>query len=315
MPSAQGLGLVMLNIKTKAKSYIYSTISFISQISATKIGKEFERKIGHIFDETPTAYDKYIDKIYNNSGIGSYAHRIFDGSHSPIAMWEKVKETLPDDNRTEEIKNYFLSMVKDLQTPMGIPFKNLDKGNFDKVNEILHNNFLIPKSWLADAVTLNLTEIIVSSLGVFGIVFGWNKRDKKEFADLVSTLATVGVISGNPFLFIFSIISLAKGFTKSKINKNLSEFKKGSFLGLIGALALITSTTLFASPLMGLLFGLIISISIKRQLNKFSMEEVISWVKKIIIKLLKDIFNFYKKENNKNNLQIELIKKLANPLK
>ena len=45
------------------------------------------------------------------------------------------------------------------------------------------------------------------------------------------------------------------------------------------------------------------------------MEEVISWVKKIIIKLLKDIFNFYKKENNKNNLQIELIKKLANPLK
>ena len=303
----------MVKIIEKAKSYLYSTISFISQISATKIGKEFERKIGHIFDETPSAYDEYIDKIYNATGIGSYSHRIFDESHSPLAMWEKVKETLPDDSRSEEIKNYFLSMVKDLQTPMGIPLKNLDKGDFDKVNEILHSKFLIPKSWLADAVTLNITEILVSSLAVFGMVFGWNKRDKKEFADLATTLTVVGLISGNPFLFIFSLIGLAKGFTKSKINRNISDYKKGSFLGLIGALALITTTSLFASPLLGLLFGLIIAIAIKKQLNKFSMEELISWITKIIKKILRDIFSFFKKKKNKDNLQIELIKKLIKP--
>ena len=51
--------------------------------------------------------NEYIDKIYNTTGIGSYSHRLFDESHSPLAMWEKVKATLPDDSRTEEIKNYF----------------------------------------------------------------------------------------------------------------------------------------------------------------------------------------------------------------
>ena len=45
------------------------------------------------------------------------------------------------------------------------------------------------------------------------------------------------------------------------------------------------------------------------------MEEIISWIKKIIKKLLKDIFNFYKKEKTNHNLQIDLIKKLAKPSK
>lgn len=305
----------MKNIKIKAKSYFYSTVGFLAQISATKIGKEFERKIGHIIDETPTVYDEYIDKIYNTTGIGSYSHRLFDESHSPLAMWEKVKATLPDDSRSEEIKNYFLSMVKDLQTPMGLPLKNLDKGDFDKFNQVLHDKFLIPKSWLGDAASLNINEILISSLGVFGIVFAWKESDKVEFAELAMKLFLGGAISANPFLFTIALIALAKGFTKSKINKNINKFKKGSFLGLIGSLALITSVSLFASPLFGLLFGLIISIAIKRKLNKYSMEEIISWIKKIIKKLLKDIFNFYKKEKTNNNLQIDLIKKLAKPSK
>ena len=29
-------------------------------------------------------------------------------------MWEKVKETLPNDNSTEELKHYFFSMFKDM---------------------------------------------------------------------------------------------------------------------------------------------------------------------------------------------------------
>ena len=33
-------------------------------------------------------------------------------------------------------------MVKDLQTPMGLPLKNLDKGDFDKFNQVLHDKFI-----------------------------------------------------------------------------------------------------------------------------------------------------------------------------
>ena len=79
-------------------------------------GKKIEKAVGHLIDESPTIYDDKIDEIYNATHIGGPDHRMFDESHSPLMMWEKVKATLPDDYRTEEISNNFLSLVKDMQT-------------------------------------------------------------------------------------------------------------------------------------------------------------------------------------------------------
>ena len=85
-------------------------------IFSTSFGKTLERKFGNIIDETATPYDAKIDKFYNDSirdaetNYGSYDHRHFDFSHTPIKMWEKVKETFPDDSRIEELNNYFSSL-------------------------------------------------------------------------------------------------------------------------------------------------------------------------------------------------------------
>ena len=86
----------------------------VSGLLAVPYGKQLEKFFSKIIDETPTVYDKAIDKFYNETGIASYLHRLFDHSHSPIMMWEKVKVTLPNDSNLDELKNYFISMAKDL---------------------------------------------------------------------------------------------------------------------------------------------------------------------------------------------------------
>ena len=111
----------MVTLKYEKFRNLTNKISIgLSGLLAVPYGKQLEKFFSNIIEETPTVYDKAIDKFYNDTGIGSYLHRLFDNSHSPILMWEKVKNTLPDDSNFEELKNYFISMAKDLNFN-GIP--------------------------------------------------------------------------------------------------------------------------------------------------------------------------------------------------
>ena len=152
--------------------------------------------------------DDKIDEIYNATHIGGPNHRIFDESHSPILMWEKVKATLPDDYRTEEIANYFLSLIKDMQTIKGIPLFNINnKELYDQAVEKMTLTFSIKKSWFADAITINLSEFFVTTIGFLAFFYSWDKRDKAEFADIASTLLASATFGANPFLFvIFAVL-------------------------------------------------------------------------------------------------------------
>ena len=189
-----------------------------SGLLAVPYGKQLEKFFSKIIDETPSVYDEAIDKFYNDTGIASYLHRMFDHSHSPILMWEKVKNTLPNDSNIEELKNYFISMAKDLQTPMGIPLHNIeDKASYDKLASIISEKFFIKKSWLYDLQSVNLLEVFSSTLGVVALFFGWKKKDKEEFAELCASLGLAGAVGANPILLIISIVSLAKSYTKIRI--------------------------------------------------------------------------------------------------
>ena len=84
----------------KKKNY-EKLVKALAVLPALPFGKKLEKSVGHVIDDTPTVYDDYVDRIYNATRIGGPDHRMFDDSHSPIAMWEKIKNTLPDDSRTE----------------------------------------------------------------------------------------------------------------------------------------------------------------------------------------------------------------------
>lgn len=274
----------------------------LSGLLAIPYGKQLEKFFSNIIEETPTVYDKAIDKFYNDTGIGSYLHRLFDNSHSPILMWEKVKNTLPDDSNFEELKNYFISMAKDLQTPMGIPLHNIeDKVSYDKLASTISEIFFIKKSWLYDLQTVNLMEVFSSTLGVVALFFGWKKKDKQEFAELCASLGLAGAVGANPILLIISIVSLAKSYTQ---NKNKNKFKTGTLKGFVGMGSFIMTASLFSSPLIGIIVGLAVAVSVKKSLKKMDYQEVYDWFKENISKYADTISNatgityLYKKIKN-----------------
>ena len=274
----------------------------LSGLLAIPYGKQLEKFFSNIIEETPTVYDKAIDKFYNDTGIGSYLHRLFDNSHSPILMWEKVKNTLPDDSNFEELKNYFISMAKDLQTPMGIPLHNIeDKVSYDKLASTISEKFFIKKSWLYDLQTVNLLEVFSSTLGVVALFFGWKKKDKQEFAELCASLGLAGAVGANPILLIISIVSLAKSYTQ---NKNKNKFKTGTLKGFVGMGSFIMTASLFSSPLIGIIIGLAVAVSVKKSLKKMDYQEVYDWFKENISKYADTISNatgityLYKKIKN-----------------
>ena len=267
-----------------------STVSIlVSGLLAVPYGKQLERFFSKIIDETPTVYDKAIDKFYNETGIASYLHRLFDHSHSPIMMWDKVKDTLPNDSNLDELKNYFISMAKDLQTPMGIPLHNIEnKEAYDLLVSKISSTFFIKKQWLYDFQSVDILEVFSSTIGVVALFFGWKNKDKEEFAELCASLGLAGAVGANPFLLIIALISLAKAFTQ---NKNKNKFKRGSLRGFVGMGSFIMTASLFSSPILGVIIGLIVAISVKKSLKKLEFQEVYEWFKENIKKYAETISN------------------------
>lgn len=268
----------------------FNTVSIaVSGLLAVPYGKQLEKFFSKIIDETPTVYDKAIDKFYNETGIASYLHRLFDHSHSPIMMWEKVKETLPNDSNLDELKNYFLSMAKDLQTPMGIPLHNIEnKEAYDLLVSKISSTFFIKKQWLYDFQSVDILEVFSSTIGVVALFFGWKNKDKEEFAELCASLGLAGAVGANPFLLIIALISLAKAFTQ---NKNKNKFKRGSLRGFVGMGSFIMTASLFSSPILGVIIGLIVAISVKKSLKKLEFREIYDWFKENIKKYAETISN------------------------
>jgi len=251
----------------------------IAGLFSVPFGKKVEKSLSKIIDDKPTIYDEKIDQFYNETHIGGFTHRHFDG-HSPLEMWQTVKETLPNDTNLEELKNYFLSLFKDLQTPMGIPLHNIDnKEAFDKFAVHMSEKFAVKKSWLLDIQSVNLSEIFGATLGVVALMFGWKKHEKEEFANLASSLILAGAVGANPILLIVSIVSWAKSYTK---NKNKKAFKEGTIKGLLGMGSFIMTASLFASPLLGIIIGLVVLIVVKKQLKKIEVSEIYDWFRKQI---------------------------------
>ena len=274
----------------KKIKYLINKLSVgLSGLLAVPYGKQLERFFSKIIEETPSIYDKAIDKFYNETHIAGHLHRLFDGSHSPIKMWEKVKETLPNDSNFEELKNYFISMAKDLQTPMGIPLHNIENIEaYKSLASQISNTFLIKKQWLYDFQSVDVLEVLSSTIGVVALFFGWKKKDKEEFAELCASLGLAGAVGANPFLLIIALIALAKSFTQ---NKNKNKFKRGTLRGFVGMGSFIMTASLFSSPILGVIIGLVVAISVKKAFKKIEFQEVYDWFKENITKYAETISN------------------------
>src|SRR5262249_27492899 len=76
-----------------------------------------------------THFDKVMDANYIRTHSGGYYHRLFDGGHTISGSWQAGKESLGHD---ASIVDWAHAYLKDLTTPMGMPYVTLEKDSFDR---------------------------------------------------------------------------------------------------------------------------------------------------------------------------------------
>lgn len=256
---------------------------------ATDYSRKFENWFGELTESTATIYDKAVDQVYNTTHEGGWLHRLFDGSHDPVSMWNIVKNAKLDDTRKEELTAFLETFLKDFNTHAGLPLFSISKDSYDKVAGQLSDTFHIPKNWFADIQTLNGAELIGSSIGVLALIFNWNTKDKERFGDLMSSLTIAGAFAGNPLTLIIATIYMGRHYNKQKKKKffskeTLTGIKKGTLTSVV---FITTSAMIGGAAWIGLVLGLILAVIARKHHKEISIVNVYKWFKSQISTIFK----------------------------
>ena len=193
-------------------------------------------------------------------------------------MWDKVKNTFPNDSRLEELQAYFLSMMKDLQTPAGLPFLTVSKEGYDKTSSYLKNQFGIPANWYYDIQTVNLAEIFGTTLGALAVFFQWNKKDKEIFGEIASSLFISGMLGGNPLVIILSLVTLGRAYSLNKRKEGYNYLSTGLKKGGLTTSIFIGMMYLLSAPiLIELITAFIVVLIARKYFKKISFKEIYEW--------------------------------------
>lgn len=285
-----------MEFKKLSNKFISEFTIWYNSFLATDYSQKFESWFGSLTESSATIYDKAVDRAYNTNHEGGWLHRLFDGSHDPISMWNIVKDTKLDDTKKEEIAAFLDTFIKDFNTHAGLPLFTISKESYDKYAGYLSDTFHIPKNWFADIQTLNGSELIGSSIGVLALIFNWNNEDKERFGDLMSTMLISGIVSANPLTLIISTIYMGRHYQKQK-KKEL--FSKETMLGLkkgtITSIVFIgVSTMIGGAAWVGLILGLILAVIARKNHKKINIKTIYNWFNQQISILFKLNKNYNK---------------------
>jgi hypothetical protein len=263
------------------KKVINDTAIFINAILASDFSRNMESWLGAMFNEgIPSIYDTAADSVYNATRIGGgHLHRLFDGSHTLWGMWDKVREASPDDTFLQEIIGYATALGKDLSSSVGIPLFDWSKSSYDHVASALSTTFDIPKSWFADLIHVNATELVGTTIGTIAIALNWNKKQVKEFGGLAGSLGIVSIASANPALVVVALAALAKSFTDARQKGDYAEFVTGLAKGGVGTGAFLATASAVGGPVwVGILAGMCVGAVVHKNMGAVEVSQIATFM-------------------------------------
>ena len=197
-----------------------------------------------------TIFDKAMDAVFIETGVGGSYHRLFDGGHTIFGAFKASHNASPDDTLIQEALGAIQGLLRDVSTPRGLPLATWDKETFDAVAASLDSSFGIPKKWFYDLNTYDVGDLLGGTVGVVSVIFGWNRADTETFARLAAGIGMSAAVSVNPLLMPVSVVALARAFHKANSSNEYTELAEG---GLKGAFA--TGSSLGAVALVGVAGG------------------------------------------------------------
>lgn len=246
--------------------------AFLAQDEVLKWTEEISKNIA---GRTASVYDKALDAEYIRTHIAGGHHRFFDGGHDVINAWDKVKDALPDDTFTQEVKGYFSALWKDAVTPNGLPLKTLDKESFEVWSEkLVESSSLIKKSYIYDMLSFDVVELFSAGLGAVTLIFCLKRDDQEKLMEILASMGIISILSANP-LMGFCVIGLAAyALIVKKTGLKPKALLKGGSVTAV-------SVTLFATLNTFLLIELTIVIATTIALRKyvFDNEQLLELIK------------------------------------
>ena len=273
----------------KNSSYL---LTFLSQSELLKWSRSFVDATNN-----PSTYDDAVDAIYNETHIGGGSHRLFDESHTLGGIFEKVKDTYQDDSFLQEVIASVSVWFKDVTTPSGMPFVNIDnKSHYDQSAQWMSDN--IPgasKQWFYDLHMYDVFEILTTTLGAVGAIFFLKKEDYKKLNELLGSISILSILSANPLMGISVIVITAYSYYTKKKKLNVKNMSKGVAKSAIAWI-------IFSILGLQMLIQIIILLVAYRLIKKSSIKG------EDIYNHIKYIWNKYVMRNVKIDKEIYLIK-------
>ncbi len=187
-----------------------------------------------ITEGTASVYDKALDMTYLKTHIGGGNHRMFDGGHDIFNAWDRVKSAKIDDSSTEEIVGYVSAIWKDLTTKQGLPIFTWEKDNYDKWAEWFSEHVpIIDKSYFYDLMSIDIFEVIGSSIGVAALIFGLKRDDQKKVAEVIGSMGVTTIASANPLMAIALVFITAYVVMIKKNSIDKKSLIKGAVISTV----------------------------------------------------------------------------------
>lgn len=251
------------------------TLSVIQGLMASdQISRVINAWLQDLVSGRATIYDKAMDSVFHETGIGGGYHRLFDSGHTLWGAFQAVRDASPDDNIFQEAAGLLQALARDATTPRGLPLVTWNEETFNNLANNL-DNFGISRAWLNDLVSYDVVELIAGSIGILAVALNWNNDDVEEFSKIVGSLGLSAVVSANPLLLIVTVVALAKAFHTARKSGDWKEFSDGLAKGGICTGAVLLATSLVSGPtVVVLLTGICVGILANQATKKVSLVEI-----------------------------------------
>ena len=251
------------------------TLSVIQGLMASdQISRAINAWLQDLVRGRATIYDKAMDSVFHETGVGGGYHRLFDGGHTLLGAFQAVRDASPDDNIFQEAAGLLQALARDATTPRGLPLVTWNEETFDNLANNL-DNFGISRAWLNDLVSYDVVELVAGSIGILAVALNWNNDDVEEFSNIVGSIGLAAVVSANPFMLIVTVVALAKAFHSARKSGDWKEFSDGLTKGGICTGAVLLTTSLVSGPtVVVLLSGLCVGILAHQATKRVSFVEI-----------------------------------------
>ena len=171
--------------EAKPSGRILQPALLLNAITGSDTGGALDTALAHAINTANTTiYDKAIDSVYLDTGVGgSRLHHLVDGQHTLLGAFRAAEAAAPTDSLNQQVFGTAHHLAKDLFSKMGLPVFSLDPETYHRKADWIQQHLGLSKTWQADLLQINGTELLGGSLSAAAVVLGAQRKDVGALAE------------------------------------------------------------------------------------------------------------------------------------